>query len=62
MPSKEIIDYFIPRVDTYKKIMKDEMNILANSSLEIVDGFDFQDDELMTVLGKKTIKNEDELY
>ena len=41
MPSKEIINYFIPRVDTYKKIMKDEMNILANSSLEIVDGFDF---------------------
>lgn len=32
--------YFIPKMDSYKKVLKDDMKLLAMSSLDIVDGFD----------------------
>ena len=32
------------------------------SSLDIVDGWDYKDQELLTVLGKKSTKDADELY
>lgn len=32
------------------------------SSLDIVDGFDFQDEELLSTIGKKDLKSADEMY
>lgn len=32
------------------------------SSIDIVEGWDFKDEELLTVLGKKATKDADELY
>lgn len=38
------------------------MHRLAMSSLDIVEGYCFTDDELMSIIGKKSHKNSDELY
>ena len=32
------------------------------SGKEIVDGWDFEDDELLSVIGKKTITDSDQMY
>jgi hypothetical protein len=32
------------------------------SSKDVVDGWDFEDDELLSVIGKKSIKDTDQLY
>ena len=54
MPNDSIIDYFVPKMNDYKIILKAEIHALAKNGLELVDAFDFRDDELMTVLGKKS--------
>jgi hypothetical protein len=38
------------------------LNILAKSSLDIVDAWDFKDEELLTVIGKKDTKDSEEMY
>ena len=38
------------------------MASLAAAALDIVDGWDFQDEELVSVLGKKATKNADQIY
>jgi hypothetical protein len=35
------------------------MSLLAMSSLEIVDAFDIQDEELVSALGRKSIQDSD---
>jgi len=32
------------------------------SALDIVDGFDFKDQELLSIIGRKATKNQEELY
>lgn len=53
MPSQEYVDFFVGErmSETYKKTLKDEMNALAMSALDIVEGFDQKDGELLSILG-----------
>eukprot|EP00347_Sterkiella_histriomuscorum_P013776 403363411 len=63
LPSQDYVDYFNhKKVDDIKKTFKDELQVLGMSSIDIVEGWDFKDEELLTVLGKKATKDQDQLY
>lgn len=62
MPTEAYSDYFLSKIDDFKKVFKDEMSQLAMSALDIADGFDFEDEELLSVLGKKNVKDADAMY
>jgi len=32
------------------------------TSIDIVDGFDFKDQELLSIIGRKEVKNQEQLY
>lgn len=53
MPSKDFLAYFNAHKleEEFKKIFKDDLSVLAMTSLDLVDAWDFSDDELLTVLG-----------
>lgn len=38
------------------------MNVLAMSSQDIIEAWDFHDEELASIIGKKATKDQDELY
>ena len=49
----------------YKKLTatyKNELHQLGMASLQIVDSFDFEDQELMSTIGQKKYNNDDEVY
>lgn len=50
------------KMDEYKEVMRADTHILALSAVDIVEGYDFEDEELQSVLGGKTTKSEDEIY
>lgn len=62
MKSEDYLDHFSQHFDSYKVIFKSEMHMLAMSSLDIVDAFDISDRELLSVLGKKSYKDSEEMY
>mmetsp|Transcript_33684 Transcript_33684/g.24348 ORF Transcript_33684/g.24348 Transcript_33684/m.24348 type:complete len:100 (+) Transcript_33684:1778-2077(+) len=62
MKSEDYLDHFSQNFDNYKVIFKSEMHMLAMSSLDIVDAFDISDRELLSVLGKKSYKDSEEMY
>jgi hypothetical protein len=62
MHNQAHVDYFLPKIEGYKKEFKDCLGVAAVSSIDIVNGWDFSDEELLTVLGKKDLKTDDELY
>lgn len=62
MKSEDYLDHFSQHFDGYKVIFKSEMHMLAMSSLDIVDAFDISDRELLSVLGKKSYKDSEEMY
>ncbi len=56
------LDFFLGKMHDIKNLFKNELHILGLSSIRLVDGFDFDDEELLTVLGKSTYKSDDEMY
>jgi hypothetical protein len=52
----------MPRFENYKELMREDLHILAMSSEDIVEGFDFKDEELLSVLGSKKTKTDTEIY
>lgn len=56
-----LIQYFNPHKiqEEYKKVFKDDLQTLAMTSLDIVEGWDFKDEELLSVLGKSSTKDAD---
>ena len=62
MPSQDSISYFRSKLEEHKKVFKDELNVLAMSSKDIVNGFDFQDEELVSALGKESYEDADQMY
>ncbi|CDW84516.1 peroxisomal acyl-coenzyme a oxidase 1 [Stylonychia lemnae] len=62
-PSDQFVDYFnSKKIDDLKKQFKEELQILGMTSLDIVDGFDFKDPELLSIIGRKEVKNQEQLY
>lgn len=62
MKSEEYLDHFSQNLESYKVQFKTEMHLLAMSSQEIVDAFDISDKELLSVVGKKSYKDSEEMY
>lgn len=52
----------MPKFDTYKELLREDLHVLTMSSQEIVEGFDFKDNELLSVLGSKKTKTDSEIY
>ena len=61
-PSSEYADYFLSKQEEMRKVFNEDLNILAKNSLDIVDGWDFKDEELLSIIGKKDTKNADKMY
>jgi len=62
MKSENYLDYFSNNLENYKVTFKTEMHLLAMSSIDIVEAFDISDNELLSVVGKKSYKDSEEMY
>ena len=62
MPSEEHLQYFEKAIPSIKETFYADLDIVAASSLDLVDGFDFKDEELLSVIGKKDMKDPEEMY
>jgi len=49
--SPEELDTFTKQINKYICTFREELKVIASVSREIVDAFDYNDEELMTVLG-----------
>ena len=45
-----------------EKLYKEELKRLAESSMDIVEGWDIQDEELISVMGKKAHETDKDIY
>lgn len=54
MPDSKHTDFLCKNYDSYNDIFKHELEQLSAISLDLVDGFGIPDEELVTVLGKKS--------
>lgn len=54
--------YNTERISKLKGVFKKELEVLAMSLPDLCDGFSFEDEQLISVLGKKSHKNDQELY
>ena len=59
--SASMLQHFTPKkiTEEYKKVFKDDLQTLAMTSIDLVEGWDFKDEELLTVLGKSSTKDAD---
>mmetsp|Transcript_51522 Transcript_51522/g.70761 ORF Transcript_51522/g.70761 Transcript_51522/m.70761 type:complete len:97 (+) Transcript_51522:187-477(+) len=62
MKSENYLDHFSNNLENYKVTFKTEMHLLAMSSIDIVEAFDISDNELLSVVGKKSYKDSEEMY
>ena len=62
MASEEHLAYFEKALPSLKERFYNDLDIVAASSLDLVDGWDFKEDELLSVIGKKGTKDSDEMY
>ncbi len=62
MGEGDLVFFLDERIDKLLNIFKQTLASLASASKDIVEAFDFEDDELLTVLGKKDLKDSDEMY
>lgn len=62
LPSQEYVAFYSQRNTKYLQQLKDELNVLAMSSLEIVEAWDFHDSELVSALGRKDMKDDQQMY
>jgi hypothetical protein len=63
MRQEEALQYFnTERMSKFKGVFKKELEVLAMSLPDLCDGFSFEDEQLISVLGKKSHKNDQELY
>lgn len=62
--NEEQIRFFVTqgRLDNLQETFNAAIFKVGMAAREVVEGFDFMDDELLTVLGKKSTKTEDEMY
>jgi hypothetical protein len=62
--SSDHLKYFFSsrRFDGLHELLKANLVTVGMSSRDIVDGWDFEDDELLSVIGKKSIKDSDHMY
>lgn len=60
----EQVKYFIGgnKIEQIQEEFRVNLQTMAMTSKEIVNAFDFSDDELLTALGKKDYKDQDEMY
>jgi hypothetical protein len=59
---KKHMDYFMPRFDGWIDLYKEQIRIISANSLAIADGYGYDDEELMTVLGNSATKTDDDIY
>lgn len=50
------------KIDLMQEVFKKNIFVLGMTSKDIVDSFGFEDDELLSVLGKKGLKTQDDMY
>ena len=50
------------KIERLNELLKQNLLVVGMSSKDVVDGWDFEDDELLSVIGKKSIKDSDQLY
>ena len=64
LTDQKYIEYFNynTKFASWKKQFKKELEVLAMTLPQITEGFMFQDEELFSVLGKKSHNNDTELY
>lgn len=63
MTQNDARQYFnMAKLETFKKTFKKELEVLAMSLPDICDGYMFDDDELLSVIGKRSHKNDGEMY
>jgi hypothetical protein len=62
MRETELVFFLDGRLEELLAKARESFKLLANQSLEIVEAFDFEDAELLSVLGKKGFKDSDEMY
>jgi acyl-CoA oxidase len=67
LPSQEAVEYFYggaapSRVDLMLESFREGLVRVGMSARSVVEAFDFQDEELLSVLGTKKLTNEDQLY
>ena len=63
-PSGDHLKYFFSsrRFESLHELLKNNLITVGMSSKDIVDGWDFEDDELLSVVGKQSIKDSDQMY
>jgi len=56
------LKFFTDRVELFKQVMREETYFVAMHAEQIVEAFDFRDEELMSAIGSKQQKTDDEVY
>lgn len=63
-PSGDHLKYFFSsrRFDALHELLKSNLLTVGMSSKDIVEGWDYEDDELLSVIGRSSLKDSDQMY